>query len=147
MSTTIVMKDIFDFDRKGRPANLGFFIYQSNLLEFYKYKPLSGSYNIFIYIVVAIIRLFLKDKLVYSIHKDQINSITIERGKDNITQGGKTGRFLKAFADITGQNTISPDILIITTKNNETYKFITAEDREDHSSFDDLVVNMGMMLS
>ena len=86
----------------------------------------------------------------HTIKKDQIASISIERGQDIITQGGNTGPFLKAFSNMTEKNTKGTDTLIVTMKNNETYKFIVSpqtEDAADQISFDDLVVNMGMILS
>lgn len=144
MSThQIVMADILDENNKSLLGSTfneggGFLSYSNNRLQYYKYKPLSGKYSFFIYLIVVAIRSFLKDKLVHDIKKEDIESIKIESVK------ASDNKYLNKLQSFTGQ--ISDiDTLIITMKDGATFTFKYSPIRENDFKFSDLVVNMGMI--
>jgi len=126
----------------GSSAKFGYLKYDNNALEFWKYKGFPGKYDMISYLVIKLITLFMKDKLRFSIKKDDIQSMKIEEG---LTMGGLTGRMMS----LGGSNKL-PDQFVVTTKDGTEYRFAISYDQrkdDDNASFEDLVVNMGMFMS
>lgn len=129
--------------QKSKMSNpLGYFKYEGDTLQFFKYKGFpSGRYPWFIYLIIKLIEVFMKDKLMVSLKKDQIESLKIEKGAEI---GGISGRIMS----VVSSNKL-PDIFVVKSKSNEEFRFIIHE-REDLAgglTFQDLVINMGMFLS
>ena len=122
----------------GGAAKLGYFKYDNNNLEFWKYKGFPGKYDLISYLFIKLITLFLKDKMLVSVKKDDIQSMKMEEG---VTVGGLTGRMM----NIGGSNKL-PDQFVVTAKDGSEYRFVMNEG-EEGAGFQDLVVNMGMIMS
>lgn len=120
----------------------GYLKYDNGTLEYWKYKGFPGRYDLIVYIIIKIITLFMKDKLIFSIKKEDIQSLKIASGQEI---GGIGGRIM----NLTGSNKM-PDIFIITTKDGIEHRMAISEESrkdDDNSSFNDLVLSMGMFLS
>lgn len=96
--------------QKSKMSNpLGYFKYEGETLEFFKYKGFpSGRYPWFIYLIIKLIEVFMKDKLMVSVKKDQIESLKIEAGAEI---GGIGGRLMNMMSS----NKL-PDILAVKQK-------------------------------
>ncbi len=137
-----ILNGVCNYKSSGSLTKAGYLKYEDGVLEFWKYKGFPGRYDLIIYILIKIVTLFMKDKLIFAIKKDDIQSLKIEEGQ-NI--GGISGRLMS----ITGSNKM-PDTFIVTTKDGTEYRFMISDEsrkEEDHSTFNDLVLSMGMFLS
>lgn len=131
-----------NYQKSKSSMPLGYLKYAGDILEFYKYKGFpSGRYPWIIYLFIKLIELFMKDKLMITIKKDDIESLKIEEG---IEVGGIGGRLMNMM----GSNKM-PDTFVVKTKVGEEYRFMIQEreDLTDGLTFQDLVINMGMFLS
>ena len=87
----------------------------------------------------------MKEKLILSINKDDIASLKIEEGQEYTGFGSSMMRLV-------GTNKL-PNTFLITAKDGNEYRFVigdysgTNERDDDNSTFQDLVINMGMFLS
>ncbi len=123
-------------------SKAGYLKYDNGTLEYWKYKGFPGRYDLIIYMIIKIITLFMKDKLILSIKKEDIQSLKIETGQEI---GGISGRLM----NLTGSNKM-PDTFIVTTKDGTEHRMVISGDSrkdDDNSSFNDLVLSMGMFLS
>lgn len=127
--------------KSSASAPCGYFKYENNILEFYKYKQIEGRYDIVSYVVVKIIEMFRKDKLIFSAKKEDIKNLRIEKGQ-------AYSGFGSSAINLLGGSTKTPDNFVITTNEGE-FKFILREDKEsrDSSEFNQYLANIGMSLS
>lgn len=137
---SILLNEILCVHSNKKGTKNGFLVYDNKCLSFWKYKPLGNRrYPLLIYLVVAIVRLFLKEKLVHAIANEDIQSISLEDGKDHINTSSKGGKFLGAIANTLNVKTKATDKLMVTLKNGETYTFTYVLARGDNSTFHQLV--------
>jgi len=135
-----ILNNVSYVKANGGAAKLGYFKYNNDTLEFWKYKGFPGKYDLISYLFIKLITLFLKDKLLVSVKKADIKSLKIEEG---MTMGGLTGRMM----NIGGSNKL-PDQFVVTANDGSEYRFAMYEgEKEITADFQDLVVNMGMVMS